>query len=187
MEAWLLYVQLFEAADKIANAHLHQLQPMVVEAIMTIFKSLGLKCVLYLKHFMPLFMHVMRVCGDSIFGLRELVIKQLCLLVYIIKHFTRDYLNDLFQIIDEYWEIPRLTAHLVQLIEEISCALNDEFKQCVPLVIPKMLQVLHRDASSNFQATIRILHAFDVFGETIDNYLHLIIPAVVRIACVVAT
>jgi len=153
---------------------------MVVEAVMTIFKTMGLKCVLYLKHFMPLFLHVMRVCGDSLFGLRELVIRQLCVLVSIIKHYVRDYLPDLYQVINEYWDIPRLTTHLVQLIEEISYALNDEFKSCIVNVIPKFLIILQREGFSNYQATTRILHAFDVFGETIDDHLHIIIPAIVR-------
>lgn len=63
---------------------------------MTIFKSQGLKCVPYLKHFMPLFMHVMKVVGESMPGLRELMFQQLCILVSIIKHYTRDFLDEFF-------------------------------------------------------------------------------------------
>jgi FKBP12-rapamycin complex-associated protein len=77
---------------------LAQFQPMVVQSVMTIFKSLGIKSTSYLRHFMPLFTHVMKVCGDTLFGLRELVFQQLCVLVSIIKHYTRDYLGELFQV-----------------------------------------------------------------------------------------
>jgi FKBP12-rapamycin complex-associated protein len=69
---------------------------MVIQAVMTIFKSQGLKCVPYLKHFMPLFMHVMKVVGESMPGLRELMFQQLCILVSIIKHYTRDFLDEFF-------------------------------------------------------------------------------------------
>jgi serine/threonine-protein kinase mTOR len=156
-------------------------QPMVVQATMTIFKSLGVKSVAYLKYFMPLFMHVMKVCGDSLFGLRELVFQQLCILVSIIKHHARDYLSEFFQMIQEYWDHPRLTQQIVMLIEELATALNDEFRSCLPPLMPKMLQVLAKDQSPNFQATLRILHAFETFGELIDDYLNLIVPAVVQL------
>lgn len=156
-------------------------QPMVVQATMTIFKSLGVKSVAYLKYFMPLFMHVMKVCGDSLFGLRELVFQQLCILVSIIKHHARDYLSEFFQMIQEYWDHPRLTMQIVMLIEELASALNDEFRSCMSPLMPKMLHVLMKDQSPNYQASMRILRAFETFGELIDDYLYLIVPATVHL------
>src|SRR5690606_25251275 len=57
------------------------LQPLVIQATMTIFKSLGIKCVKYLKFFMPLIKKLLLTCGDNAHGIRELVIQQLCVLV----------------------------------------------------------------------------------------------------------
>lgn len=178
---------------------------MVIQAVMTIFKSLGLKCVPYLKHFMPLFMHVMKVVGDSIPGLRELTFQQLHTLVRLIKHYTRDFLDEFFQVllfcfsldcpqcvpncfichnaqmIKEYWDTPSLMTPIITLIEEMARSLNDEIKSALKWIIPKMLKILNNDPSPSNNATIHILHAFDVFDTLIDDYLHLIIPAVVSV------
>lgn len=83
--------------------------------------------------------------------------------------------------INEYWDHPRLTMQIVMLVEEMSVALGDEFRTSVAPLIPKMLHVLQKDQSPGAQATIRVLHALDVFGETIDDFLHLIIPAVLAL------
>jgi len=157
------------------------LQTMVIQATMTIFQSLGLKCVPYLKHFVPLFMHVMKVLGDSIPGLRELTFKQLCNLVRLIKHYTRDFLNEFFQMIKEYWDTPSLITPIIEFIEEMANALNDEIKDGLKWIIPKMLKILSNDPSPSNNATIRILHAFNVFGTLIDDYMPLIIPAIIRL------
>src|SRR5690349_11547768 len=59
---------------------LANLQMTVIQAVMTIFKTMGLGCVHYLKHFLPPLINVMEVCG-SLPGLRELIFQQLCILV----------------------------------------------------------------------------------------------------------
>jgi hypothetical protein len=92
------YIRILRERQKTHGLTVVQLQPMVIEAVMTVFKSLGLKCVPYLKHFLPLFIHVMKVIGDSIPGLRELTFHQLRHLVSLIKHYTRDFLEELFQV-----------------------------------------------------------------------------------------
>ncbi|KAG1246296.1 hypothetical protein G6F68_014703 [Rhizopus microsporus] len=43
-----------------------------------------------------------------------------------------------------------------------------------------MLQIFDRDISERRQPTLRVLHAFVVFGANIEEYMHLVIPAVVR-------
>jgi hypothetical protein len=70
---------------------------------------------------------------------------------------------------------------IVMLVEEISVALGDEFRGSIAPLIPKMLHVLQKDQSPSSAATIRILHALDVFGETIDDFMHLIVPAVLAL------
>lgn len=45
----------------------------------------------------------------------------------IVKQHIRDYLDEIFVLIKEYWHSP-LLDQIVGLVEEISMALNDEFK-----------------------------------------------------------
>lgn len=66
---------------------------------MTIFTSMGLRCLPYLEVFMPPLIEVMKNCGDSTPGLCELIFQQLGVLVSILKRHTRDYLPMLIEVI----------------------------------------------------------------------------------------
>jgi len=44
-----------------------------------------------------------------------------------------------------------------------------------------MLSVLHTDRSKDRTPTKNILHALEVLGTNLDDYLHLIVPAVVKL------
>ena len=48
-------------------------------------------------------------------------------------------------------------------------------------MIPQMLSVLHTDRTKEKSPTRCVLHALEVFGTNLDDYLHLIIPAVVKL------
>ncbi len=44
-----------------------------------------------------------------------------------------------------------------------------------------MLNVLHTDRTKERGATQNILHALEVLGTSLDDYLHLIVPAVIKL------
>lgn len=148
---------------------------MVIPAVMFIIKSLGIKCVAFLPQILPPFFDVMRNCEQ---GFRDYMFQQLGVLVSIVKQHIRDYLPEIFQLIEKYWPSPNL-AQIVLLVEEISLALNDEFKVYLPDLIPHMLAVLRE--RSNTKAIEKILKALEVIGTNLDDYLHLLIPAVVKL------
>ncbi|GAM16986.1 hypothetical protein SAMD00019534_001610 [Acytostelium subglobosum LB1] len=149
----------------------------VIQAVMFIFKSLGLKCIPFLPQIMPPFLHVMNSCEP---GFREFLFQQLSSLVSIVKQHIRDYLVDIFALIEKYWN-SNLLIPIINLVEEISSALNDEFKVYLPNLIPQMLNVLHSDRSPKRMPTSKVLRALEVFGTNLDDYLHLVIPAVVKL------
>eukprot|EP00002_Diphylleia_rotans_P028068 TRINITY_DN5657_c0_g1_i3.p1 TRINITY_DN5657_c0_g1~~TRINITY_DN5657_c0_g1_i3.p1 ORF type:complete len:1876 (-),score=390.71 TRINITY_DN5657_c0_g1_i3:1816-7443(-) len=148
----------------------------VIQAVMYIFKNLGTKSVPFLPYVMPPFLQVMRTCEAQF---REYLFTQLGQLVGIVKQHIKKYLDDIFALIHENWL--GLINHILPLVEGISLALNDEFKVYLPDLIPMMLNVLHTDRSERRSATQKVLHAFEVFGANLDDYLHLVIPAVVRL------
>lgn len=157
-------------------------QSLFVQAITAIFQSMGVKCVSYLKHFIPLFARLMAASADQ-FGFREQVFQQLCLIVSLIKHFTRDYLNDFMSVVNDYWEIPKLFNSICSLLEEIATVLGDEFRPSLDNVVPKMILILKKDAISNYSRTIRVLHAFDSFGELLDAHVPRVLPIVLGLIC----
>eukprot|EP00742_Colponemidia_sp_Colp-10_P007030 GILJ01007544.1.p1 GENE.GILJ01007544.1~~GILJ01007544.1.p1 ORF type:complete len:2402 (-),score=355.14 GILJ01007544.1:281-6541(-) len=151
---------------------------MVIQAVMFIFKSLGLKCVPFLPQIIPPFLQVMRNCED---GLRESLFQQLGVLVSIVKQHIRNYLDPLFKLIQDYWKSPALLIQILSLLEEISAALKDEFKVYLPDLIPQLLNILHTDRSERRQLTLKVLHALVMFGSSVDDYLYLVIPALVKL------
>ena len=157
-------------------------QSLFVQAITSIFQSLGVKCVSYLKHFIPLFSRLMTASVDQ-FGFREQVFQQLCLIVSLIKHFTRDYLSDFMSVIYDYWETPKLFPSVCALLEEIAAVLGDEFQESLNSVVPKMLIVLKEDSLMGYGRTVRILRSFEAFGELLDPHIPRILPVVLGLIC----
>ncbi|EAL66546.1 protein kinase, Atypical group [Dictyostelium discoideum AX4] len=149
----------------------------VIQAVMYIFKSLSLKSIPFLPQIMPPFLHAMNT-GEPLF--REFLFQQLGSLVSIVKQHIRDYLVNVFALIEKYWN-SNLLIPIIKLVEEISSALNDEFKVYLPNLIPQMLNVLHTDRSPKRSPTTKVLRALEVFGTNLDDYLHLVIPAIVKL------
>ncbi|PFX15507.1 Serine/threonine-protein kinase mTOR, partial [Stylophora pistillata] len=101
---------------------------MVIQAVTFIFKSLGMKCVTYLSQIMPSFLNVIRTCDSSF---REFVLQQLGVLISIVKQHIRNYLDEIFGLIKQYWILnsPMQTT-IILLVEQIVTALGGEFKPC---------------------------------------------------------
>lgn len=161
--------------DQSLSAHHHA----AIEAVMYIFKTLGLKVVQFLPVIVPGFLSLMRSCNA---GMLEIYIHKLGDLVTIVKQHIRNYLKDIFDLIDEYWTpLTSLQVNIVSLIEAIARALDGELKIYLPRILPHMLQIIDSDTTERRQATIRVLHAFVVFGSNIEEYMHLVIPVVVKL------
>ncbi|CCJ30549.1 unnamed protein product [Pneumocystis jirovecii] len=149
-----------------------------IQAIMYIFKTLGLKCVPFLPQIIPGFLSVMQTCLS---GLLEFYFQQLSILVSIVKQHIRNFLNDIFKLIYDYWNSnSTLQITILSLVESIVRALEGEFKTYLPTLLSLMLQVLETDTTPNRQSTQEILHAFVVFGSNIEEYIHLVLPVIVK-------
>ncbi|CAO1620752.1 unnamed protein product [Jaminaea pallidilutea] len=156
----------------------------VIEAIMYMFKTQGMKCVPFLPQIIPAFLNVIRACNTS---LAEFYWQQLGILINIIKQHARNYLKDIFQLVHEQWHTTT-NVHIIQLtivsvVEAVAKALEGEFKSYLPILLPNMLQTFHHNELGQKQqpTLMRVLHAFCVFGSSIEEYLHLILPPVVEL------
>ncbi|KAI8062483.1 armadillo-type protein [Gongronella butleri] len=150
----------------------------VIEAIMSIFKTLGLKVVQFLPLVIPGFLSLMRSCTPNMLGS---YFHKLSELVGIVKQHIRNYLKDIFDLIDEFWTPDSaIQITIISLIESIAKALDGELKVYLPRLLPHMLQIFDTDASERRQPTLRVFHAFNVFGANIEEYMHLVIPAIVK-------
>lgn len=151
---------------------------MVIQAVMFIVKSLGLKCVPYLPQILPPFLNVVRHCEAS---MRESLFQQLGVLVSIVRQHIRGDLDQIFQLIKDFWDDHGVQLQILSLVEGISLALKDEFKVYLPDLLPQLLALLSIDHSEQRRTTLKALHTLVVLGHNLEDYLYLVIPAIVRV------
>ncbi|CAH1240669.1 MTOR [Branchiostoma lanceolatum] len=152
---------------------------MVVQAITFIFKSLGMKCVQFVPQIMPTYLNVIKTCDANV---REFLFQQMGMLISIIKQHIRNYLDDIFTIIKEYWTPNSpMQNTIILLVEQIVVALGGEFKVYLPQIVPQILKVFMHDSSPGRGVTVKLLNAMQMFGANLDDYLHLLLPPVVKL------
>lgn len=150
----------------------------VIEAIMNIFRTLGLECVSFLDRIIPAFLLVIRSSASTRL---ESYFNQLATLVSIVRQHIRNYLPEIIELLQEYWhKSASLQTTILSLVEAISRSLEGEFKVYLAGILPLMLGVLDKDSTAKRIPSERVLHAFLVFGASAEEYMHLIIPVIVR-------
>jgi len=150
----------------------------VVEGIMSIFRTLGLECVPFLERIVPAFLMVIKSASSTRL---ESYFNQLAMLVNIVRQHIRNYLPEIVEAMHEYWNSSAtLQFTILHLVEAISRSLEGEFKIYLAGLLPLMLGVLEKDVSQKRVPSEKVLHAFLVFGASAEEYMHLIIPVIVR-------
>ncbi|KAJ7171409.1 phosphatidylinositol 3-kinase [Mycena filopes] len=160
--------------DPGSNAHHHT----VVEAIMLIFKTQGLKSVGSLPEIIPALLTITRT---SVPRLQEFHLQQLAILVGIIHEHVRNYAAAVLGLVTELWDISTLQTPLVALVEAVGNALAADVKPFIPAILPLLLKVFAVDGTAS-STQMRVLDVFETFGVNIEDYLHLVIPVIVRTA-----
>ena len=114
--------------------------------------------------------------------IQEFHLQQLAILVTIIKDHVRRYTPQIFALVTGLWDNVALQTPIVSLIEALGKALDAEFKPFLPTIIPLMLKVFDGDVASDKRQNtqIKVLDAFLTFGTNIEEYLHLVLPIIVK-------
>lgn len=151
----------------------------VIDAIVTIFKTMGMKCVGFLGKIIPAFAKVIRNAPPSRL---EQYFNQLAILVSIVKQHIRAHLPGVTELIKQFWNVDRRVQNtILQLVEAISRSLEGEFKQHLAELLPLMLGLIEKDTDPKRESSVRMLHTFLVFGANAEEYMHMIVPAIVAL------
>lgn len=151
----------------------------VVTAIMYIFKTLGLKCVPFLPQIMPNLFHMIKTCPTAML---EFYLQQLGVLVNIVKQHIRNYISDLIELIQNNWIASiNIQTTALALIESIAIALEGEFRAYLPTLLPQMLPIFDHDNSDKQHPSHRLLSTLLTFGPNLEEYLHLVFPAIIKV------
>lgn len=158
---------------------LAQYHDKVIEAIMNIFRTLGLECVPFLDRIIPAFLQVIKTAHAD-----KLVpyFNQLATLVSIVRQHIRNFLPDIVDTLQDFWgkASGSLQSTILTLVEAISRSLEGEFKIYLARLLPMMLNILDKDSSTKRIPSEKVLHAFLVFGASAEEYMHLIVPVIVQ-------
>lgn len=161
------------------ESSLSQYHSAAIDAIVIIFKTLGLRCVPFLGQIIPAFLQVIHSTPVSRL---ETHFNQLAILITIVRQHIRAFLPEITDMIREYWEASsQVQATLLAVVEAISKSLEGEFKKYLAPLVPLMLNTLQKDTSAARRPSERILHAFLVFGASAEEYMHLIVPVITRL------
>ena len=160
------------------DTSLSQYHNAVIDAVMNIYTTIGLKCVQFLDQIIPGFISVIHSAPPIRL---EGYFNQLGQLVRIVRQHIRPFLPVILETVQDFWSASaHLQATMLSLIEAISKSLEGEFKVYLASVLPLMLGVLDQDVSAKRVSSEKVLHAFLVFGSSAEEYMHLIIPVIVR-------
>lgn len=150
----------------------------IAQAILFIFKSLGLKCVPFLNQIIPGLLSVMRASTHT---MTEFFFRQLCILVNVVRQHIRPYLPSIFDIVKEFFQYPTLQPSILNLIEAIAQALDGEFKIHIPTLLPLLVGVLQNEKTVSHESVKKVMNSIVVFGSNIEEYIHLIVPSIVNL------
>ncbi|KAF9172143.1 phosphatidylinositol kinase- protein kinase tor1 [Mortierella sp. AD011] len=153
-----------------------QYQP-ATQAILNIFRSLQLKVVGFLPQIMPVYLGIMQ--SGTVQNL-DFYFEKMGVLVQIVTLHIRPYIPDLLKLIEDNWSRTRLQERVVGLIESVAISLDGEYKSYMPKLLRSMLAVLDSDISEKRGASHRVLQAFVRLGSNVEEFMHLIIPALVK-------
>ena len=158
----------------LGDPSLSKLHLNVINILMCVCRTLQAKCVAFLPEIMPLFFKILR--SREMVGIHDMLFQQISVLVELAKDEIRDYLDDIFGIVHAYWDSGML-IQILGLVEKLIKILDVEIKVYLPGLVPLLLQMLHSDHSDR---KLKVMSTLDVVGVHLADYLHLVIPAVVK-------
>ncbi|KAG0047331.1 phosphatidylinositol kinase- protein kinase tor1 [Gryganskiella cystojenkinii] len=179
-----------------------QYQP-ATQAILNIFQALRLKMLPFLPQIMPVYVNIMQ--SGTVLNL-DFYFENMSFLVSIVKEHIRPYIPELLQLVQDNWSHTRVQERIIGLIESIALCLDGEYKSYMPKFLRSMMAILEADLSSERQqqhhhhhhhhqqssksqhqhnhhhgnASFRVLQALVKLGSNIEEYMHMIIPLLVK-------
>jgi FKBP12-rapamycin complex-associated protein len=172
-----------------------QLHLKAVQAISIILQWLGNICTQYVALVLPRLLSVVRNTDD-----RNLVpyFRQINIIIISIKSSIIDYVNDVVQLIRDYWDTHSdLQILLIQTIESLAAALDSEFRHYIHLLLPFVMKTFRIDTNNINLNTInqnqnqnqdrqlilsQMFSTLNKFGKTLKPHFNVVLPSILDIA-----
>ncbi len=164
---------------------------MVMQAVMYIFNSLGLRCVPFLKGIVPHILYTARTCGQA--TLREALLQQVASLSGIVRENLRPYVPDIFEVVQEFWNSKHLATVLI-LVQKIAAGVPADFREYVPDLVSRFLSSIDDFSSGSwmrnaggqeahdFERLELITKSIRALRNALGDYMHVLLPALLKLA-----
>jgi serine/threonine-protein kinase mTOR len=137
-------------------------------------------CVPYLPLLIPPILNLIKTCDIT---LKESLFHHLSDLVRIVGENISKFCPMIFGVIYEFILMPKYQMRILELIEILSKYVRDFFKNELSTILPKLLFIIHENQYKNKDTCMKGLKTLKEIGNLLDEYLHLIIPAMLSICC----
>ena len=172
-------IVVYTLTSLIKDPSLNQYHSNIGDAIMNIYATMGTRAVPFLPQVIPGFLSIIRAAPV---GRIEGYFNQLSKLVRIVRQHIRPHLDLILETLHKMWSTKKEgLSTMLMLVESIARSLEGEFKIYLAQILPLMLQILEQDQTQQRAPSERVFRAFLVFGSSAEEYMHLIVPVIVRI------
>ena len=167
-----------------------QLHLKAVQAISIILQWLGNSCTQYVSLVLPRLLYAVRSTDE-----RNLVayFRQINIIIISIKSSIIQYINDVVQLIRDYWDSNTdLQILLIQTIESLAAALDSEFRHYIHLLLPFVTKIfridtnflnLNTNQSEDRQLILsQMFLTLNKFGKTLKPHFNVVLPSILDIA-----
>ncbi|KAJ3072072.1 phosphatidylinositol kinase- protein kinase tor1 [Podochytrium sp. JEL0797] len=150
-----------------------------IQAVMYMFETLGKEFLPSMPLILPDILTMMKTCPPPIL---EFCYTKLADIVYIVKDHIRPYLSPILDLVHELWApMPNMQIAVLSLVEALATVLDVELKLQLPSLLPPLLQLLESNSTTDKVLTHKALHTLAVLGKTLESFLFLAIPPVLRL------
>ena len=159
------------------DSSLSQYHNAVVEAIVSIFKTLGLKCVTFLPQIIPTFISVVHASPPNRL---DQYFNQMAILASIVGQHIRPFLKDIVDALILYFDTnPSVSITIMSVMEALSKSLGREFYPSMVRLCPLVMKALDCDPPSKGNTPAKAMHTILVFGKHAERSMWLILPKMI--------
>ncbi|OQR67589.1 serine/threonine-protein kinase mTOR-like [Tropilaelaps mercedesae] len=151
----------------------------IARSLGNLINEVGMRVVPYLPHLLPALLTVIpRKCTHTLAAKLAPIIK---MTEVVGKHISA-FLDEILACTRELWVVNSpMDPGVMDLVQTLVRALGSDFKVYIPRLLPHALKALANDVSPEHRVTDKLLDTMVVLGCTLEEYLHLLLPPLVRL------
>jgi serine/threonine-protein kinase mTOR len=169
-----------------------QLHLKAVQAISIILQWLSINCTQYVSLVLPRLISIVRGSEE-----RNLTayFRQINIIIISVKGSIINYIDDIVQLIRDYWDTNfDVQILLIQTIESLAAALESEFRHHIHLLLPFVMKIfridvnqaaLNMNTNQNQDRQMILSQMFSTlnkFGKTLKPHFNVVLPSILDIA-----